>query len=405
MNKLEDPESELWDALTNITQLPEASPDPGPSHQHKLVEPEMPTVQDLFEKKLQQAAKSIFLAFERPGVIDVPLFSMRAAIIGPSASGKTRLFTAVAYRVLEFLVHRSGFKSHFLVSIDFRRKEITTAEEFYGVVTEAVIDSLLIQRRDMQLFGTSLRKAFAVLPTIDRMKRLPKPLSFQDYLRRPLKDLDLVLEQLHRNYHDPALIEAFLTSVAVLPQTIARIFGFRETLYLIDHIDCVDIDIKLKGRRPLPLFEFVKFGLSQAQYLISCVAGEQLPEKLSSLEEDSVDLASNTVFISVFGRVQSEFEDSALGVEIECARPSISKITVTSKHTGGAPAYVEQFNEICERLSEIQGDSGHRKEQLKVNSMMANFLHQVMDFDVVGELVAVKDVRFETKRSAQHFGK
>jgi hypothetical protein len=265
-------------------------------------------------------------------------------------------------------------------------------------MSEAVIRALLVQRWDVQGFGASLQNAFATLPRVSKIKSLPKPYSFQDYLRGPMKELEGVLQVLHQNYHNPALLEAFLTAVAVLPQTVARIFGFRETLFLVDHIDCADVAIKIERRSPIALFEFLKFSLNETQYLISCREGEALPAKLGTLDADSVDLASKTAFLSVFGRVSSEFEEVQLAVEIKCTNPTQDRIAVTAKHAGGAPGYVWRFNQICIALREFaaQGERADRKKYAEICNLMAAFLKAVMDFSDVGGLEKVANVRFET---------
>jgi hypothetical protein len=103
-------------------------------------------------------------------------------------------------------------------------------------------------------------------------------------LRDPLKKVDSLLERLHELYHQPELISSFLTSLAVLPQTIAQIFGFRQTLYFVDHFDRADIDVQVDKRRRIRIFEYLKFSLDQCQYLVSCVDGEEFCPKLARLE-------------------------------------------------------------------------------------------------------------------------
>jgi hypothetical protein len=63
------------------------------------------------------------------------------------------------------------------------------------------------------------------------------PIHSQDGLRCPLKDVDLLLAKPHQCYNDPALAEAFLTNVAVLPAAMACIVAFMKVVSIINRVD------------------------------------------------------------------------------------------------------------------------------------------------------------------------
>jgi hypothetical protein len=95
-----------------------------------------------------------------------------------------------------------------------------------------------------------------LLPSSAQPPHLPKPLDFQEHLRRPLLSLERLLARIHTCHHKAELVEAFLTNVALLLSQIARIFRFQGTFAIVDHIDCADVELKA-GTRHFPLFEFV----------------------------------------------------------------------------------------------------------------------------------------------------
>ena len=144
---------------------------------------------------------------------------------------------------------------------------LKTRESFYKFVSSLVVEALLIQRPDLQLFTSSLTKAFNELldQPSKKPKKLPKPISSQDYLRRPMQSVDRLLEKIRKLYLDTidnnnsvqqpnkksnnvqsnlnSPFKKFIKEIVELPISIAGIFGFESTLILFDHLDLMDTTI------------------------------------------------------------------------------------------------------------------------------------------------------------------
>ena len=341
---------------------------------------------------LINSANRVFNMFRRAD-IGGTTFSAKAAIVGPPRSGKSFFLRTICLKTLSYIMQESRYKSTFVCPLNFKKTPVKSIDEYYTVMTETVVNALLIQRSDLQLFEHSLKKAFATLRDVEKMKRLPKPLSFQDYLRRPMKEVDLVLQRLHQCYHDPRYAEALVTNLAVLPQTMATIFGFDTTLMIVDHIDCADVELRTKSGRPIQLLEFIKFGLVQTQYLISAVDGNALSEKLTAMDDESVDLSTSTMCVPIYDTIESTHDETVVVKFTDF--PAQPRVKLTAKHCGGCPAFVMKFDEICERLFEIsQLGKGRqsRAKQLEVNKMTEDFLSILLDFE--GDVPEVSDVVF-----------
>ena len=350
-------------------------------------------VDNAFIAGLIASANRVFNMFRRAD-IGGTTFSVKAAVVGPPCSGKSVFLRSICLKTLSYIMQESRYKSTFVVPLDFKKTPVKSIDDYYTVMTETVVEALLVQRPDLQLFEHSLKKAFATLRDLEKVKRLPKPLSFQDYLRRPMKEVDLVLQRLHQCYQDPRYFEAYVTNLAVLPQTMAAIFGFDTTLMIVDHIDNADIEIRAKGRRPIQLIEFIKFGLVQTQYLISAVDGNALMEKLASLDEESVDLSTSTMSVPIYDTIESQHEGETVVVKFSDF-PAQPRVKITSKHCGGCPSLVSKFDQICDMLFEIsqlgKGRNG-RAKQLEVNKIAEEFLSVILDFE--GNPPEVSDVLF-----------
>ncbi|KAK8890369.1 hypothetical protein M9Y10_035144 [Tritrichomonas musculus] len=347
--------------------------------------------QDPYAICLNKAAKKTLNEFIFSDKGGLNLF-MRAAIMGPSGSGKSVYLRFIFMRILNFLIDGGRFKEFLIVPFDFKHSKITSIESFYRYFSGKAIEALIIQRPDLQLFENSLRKAFAILPTTTKIKHLPKPLSSQDYLRHPLKQLEQVLIRMHYCYNEPKLVDSFLTNVVLLPQTLASIFSFRSAFLVIDHLDALDIEIKQKGKPAIQLLEFVKFGLTTSQYLISCIDGETFSEKLNAMDQDSVDIRNQTQNIYVYDTVFSKFKGESILVTFEKTAPQ-KTMTLSDSHCGGCISFISKYDQVCERIVEMNNASSRaEKKEVKVKLMkeIVQYIEDMYNFDSLPKIERVE---------------
>lgn len=350
---------------------------------------------------LNQAAQKALNGFIFSDIGGLSLF-MRAAIIGPAGSGKSVYLRFIFMRILLFLVESGRFKDFLLIPFDFKNHNISSVETFYYYFTEKVIDALIVQRPDLQLFERSFKKAFATLPKIAKIKHLPKPHSSQDYLRHPLKQVEHVLIRMHYCYNNPKLVDAFLTNIVLLPQTLATIFSFRTPFYLIDHLDAIDIEIKqVKGKPPIQLLEFIKFGLTKAQYLISCFDGETFSEKLNAMDEDSVDIRNQTQNIYVYDCVLSKFKGQSIQITFDKSSAQTNLI-LSDSHCGGCASFINRYDEICEMINDMNNATSKikmREEKVKLMKALNDYIEDMYDFDELPKIKKVELINSSDKDS------
>lgn len=350
---------------------------------------------DTVAKSMMYSAKKVFESFlisDRCGLN----LCMRAVIVGPQNSGKTYYLRSILIHTLNYLIEGGQYKSLFIVPIDFSKVKINSALSFYNFMSETVIESLFIQRADLQLFKSSLRKAFSILPTVSRMKKLPKPISTQDYLRQSMKEVDVLLETMHRCYNDPELIESFISNVAVLPQTIGNIFNFDTTLLVIDHIDLIDVQLKTaksKGQ-PLRLFEYMKFGLTQTQFLISCVDSQKLHNLMAPMSSSSVDLRFLAQKVTVYDTCDSDHVHDMITVNF--VENSVrNSLKISFDHSGGCPLFVCAFDDICNTFLKMKNDYlpiAVAEKNVELNSQANELINSFFNFKTIPE---IKDVTMD----------
>ncbi|OHT07414.1 hypothetical protein TRFO_24364 [Tritrichomonas foetus] len=381
-------DDKLWMTLRLFNLIEDPDFDPDEAEIDVKVLTEDPLARCLM--KAAQNALEDFIISDEGGLS----LSMRAAVMGPAGSGKSVFLRFILTRVLNFLVEGGRFKDFFIVPLDFSKNQVDTVDSFYHYISNKVVEALIIQRPDLQLFENSLRKAFMTLTQVEKMKHLPKPISSQDYLRQSMKDLELVLKRMHQCYNDPKLTDSFLTNVVLLPQVVASIFSFNSPFLIIDHLDQVDIEIKRKGQPSIQLLEFMKFGLMQSQFLISSSDGLTFSDKLSALDDDSVDIRNITQNIYVYDTVFSNFEDSNILVTFD-QKSSQRSMTLSASHCGGCPTFVCKYDEICKQLEDMENArSRAEKREIRVQLMknIVSYIEEMYDFDELPKIECIEFV-------------
>jgi hypothetical protein len=301
---------------------------------------------------LFQSAKDVarrFLWVDASGLFP----SIRCFVMGPRFGGKTTFLRTI---LLEFMVIFSNagiFKSVFIVGLDFRRATFDSIESFYEFISDAAVTALLAQRPDVELFAHSLTTGFSALLKLSRVMRLPKPLSSQDYLRRPMRMIEGLLTNLHRLYHERGMQMQFLERVAAIPQTVAEIFGFPVTLLVIDHLDLLP--------RIVSGLDFLKpmtEAIGRVQSIVSAANCEVV-----------LPLRKDWNIVSVTDKCKSSFSDRQLIVSFK--RPGIPEVTIDVLSCGGCPTFVSRFDDICQSLLKREGIADEiKREEQRIRSIM-----------------------------------
>jgi hypothetical protein len=296
--------------------------------------------------------------------------NIRGFIDGPRYSGKTSFLRTLFLEFLSDFANAGIFKAAFIVPIDLKRAKIETKEEFYLLVSDAVVRAVLAQRADVQLFAHSLSKAFTELFNVKKVKRLPKPLSFQDFLRRPMSRVENLLSQLLDLYQSDKGIGPFLERVAALPQIFASIFEFSSTMLVIDDLDLLNVEIE-----GVNLLQVMKPAIARVQYLVSGSDCDVLRRELFGWN-----------IIRVADTCRSQYRDKYLSITFE--KGKLPSLRVDSRICGGCPAFVNRYDDICRKLIKNPGIGNtikREEEMIRSLQLIEVLLDLVLNFDGLTE--------------------
>jgi hypothetical protein len=291
--------------------------------------------------------------------------NIRGFIDGPRYSGKTSFLRTLFLQFLSVFANAGICKAAFIVPIHLRARALDTKESFYQLISEAVVDAVLGQRLDVQLFSHTLHKAFAQLFDRQTVKRLPKPLSFQDFLRRPMGRIEKVLATLLELYLGEHTSAAFLQEVACLPQTFAAIFEFSSTFLIIDDLDLLNVEIE-----GVNLLRMMKPVIAQSQFLVSGIDCDLLRRELFGFN-----------IVRVTDTCRSQFRDKYLS--IRCKSKVMPHLRADARICGGCPAFIMRYDDICRRLVKHPGIANAVKrdeEMIRAMQLTEVLLDLVMSF-------------------------
>ena len=334
---------------------------------------------------LLQSASQELWKFMRSNPDLTPSYFVRACIEGPKQSGKTSFLRTMFLQHLINLAVSGLYKSTFVVTFDYRENKDSLHDiyDLFNYYCKQLINAVAAQRPDVSDYLPAIRKTIDSIPD-GPPPQIPKPLTSQNYLRRPLCDLESLLglfyDLLKENNYDRR--EEFIEEVTMMPVSIASIFGFSNVLIICDHIDYADTDIILSSdiksdNKKINLLEKIKLCLQRTQYIISAEDGETILEKLQSSGSHDIDLARSTHVITVLNKCQTDSD-----VTIQVTRESDGKkLLITPELCCGCPSYVFFYEDIVRELGKISTLSGSQQKaaQKKLYTKVSILLSLVYD--------------------------
>jgi hypothetical protein len=310
-------------------------------------------------------AKQFFWA-DSCGVIP----SIRIFLHGPRSSGKSSFLRTLFLQFLSIFTNSGAFRSVFIVPLNLLLSPFDTAETFYQLISRAVVTAVVAQRMDLELFAHSLFEAFSSLLTIPTVPPLPRPVSYQDYLRRPLYLVETLLVQLHELYHEPRQRAAFLEQVMSLPITMGNIFGFTSTFLVIDDLD--RLRVVVDGTN---LLDLAGATLARCQYLVSGIETASI-----------ISLRQDWNVVPVADTCRSEYRDRLLLVQFKDKK--IRDLRLRARSCGGCPVFVSRFDDICRMLLQYADmPHGIKRDELLIRALTNTEILLDLIFDF-GDLTA-----------------
>lgn len=293
-------------------------------------------------------------------------FFVRAVITGPPKSGKTTFIRTVLMRHFTDLVTSGAFKSTFVVSLDFKSMpRAPTFSDIYQFFSRATVRSLEVQRADIGPYLPSIAKAFENVESGARPK-LPKPLTIQNYMRRPLRDLETLLGLIYdANKESKA---KFIRMAAEIPARVSDIFSFANCLVIADHLGDSDFEVK-DEEEIVNILALTKKLMSRTQF-VAAMDVKNCHERLQAIDLEDIDLSHSCEIISI-GGVCAPGNHSDISVKFADG----NQLRITAQDAGGFPAYVHMFEEAIKEIQAADSALG----QKKVASTVMNLIQTLFD--------------------------
>ncbi|EAX93480.1 hypothetical protein TVAG_427080 [Trichomonas vaginalis G3] len=329
---------------------------------------------DPLDGGLIQSAKDTLRKFMRSeGGIS---FYVKTVITGPPKSGKSTFIKTVLMRHFTDLITTGVFKSTFIVTYDIKRiPNSPTVSDLYHFFANSTISALQVQRADIGPYFPSIVKAFDNIESGARPK-LPKPLTTQNYMRRPLKDLESLLCELYDSHKSNKV--KFLQISVELPQRISDIFQFSNTLMICDHLDFSDFEIQCyeeDSKTKVNILSLIKSLISRTQFVAS-MDSNSCHNMLSPLNGNDTDLSHSCEIVNIAGMCQASTPSDIL-VHLSDGK----SFKITKEHTGGYPAYVWMFEDAIKEISSVQELNGVHQEigQKKLSAIINNLIKSMFE--------------------------
>ena len=311
-------------------------------------------------------------SYNAPGTFSLSS-ALRIVLLGPKKSGKSAMLKMIAKRTYKNLIQLGESREVFMLFMDFR--DIKKSFDSFSSLLEMIINSLVDQ----------LPVQFPLLRTKPPKEAKPKkfnkngninlireffmqfvnfngnfePLSSKFIRNEPFNAIANAINNLGKSIADAALDKKtpkrFLNQIALLPQNLASIFGFKQVLYLFDHLDEADFDVPaIRGR--VNISSFLKQMLNSGQFIISCTDDEHIYNVCEAIDEDDIDLITSSSFESILDSYNSP---PTCKFYFELKFQGIPKpIPMQIEDCGACSGYVTKWNKIVETIKPVISKSG-----------------------------------------------
>ncbi|OHT01969.1 hypothetical protein TRFO_31041 [Tritrichomonas foetus] len=297
-------------------------------------------LQPYHDPTTMQAAE--FFANHR-GVISngFAMYRFRSAIVGPRKSGKTTVLANFVDQFLSELATAGAYRNTFVLVLDMKvlAPMLENVRELYRFMIKLILNALVNQRPTIQSEISKIKRQFYSVTEGSRVL-IPKH-GFQD--------LDSLAVNLNRIYKDPDAFEVWLTNVFMLPVLIPRAVGFKGIALFFDNFEYGDCLVQAKEpfRLSYSVFaiEHIKFGMSHANYMVTCESNTRLYEVLSPVDEDGIDCYSGIDYISTMDVTQDIGSRAHVKYLLE-VQEEPEPIEIVAEMCGGIVAYLILWDEL-----------------------------------------------------------
>ena len=221
-------------------------------------------------------------------------YIFKSAIVGPRRSGKTTVLANFVDQYFSEIAASQSWKNTFVFVADLKpfQSLFLDTRKMYRFVVTLVLNALAHQRPLIQVDLPKIRNQLFSVTEGSRVL----------IAKHKYPEIYHLACKLNEIWTDPDAFELWLTQIFLLPVTIAKCVGFKFVSLFYDNLeygDCV-IEATPPFRLPYNVFtiEFIKYGLSHANFMVTCESTTRLFEVLAPVQDDGIDLLRGVDYIS-----------------------------------------------------------------------------------------------------------
>ena len=312
---------------------------------------------------------------------------LRIVIIGPHGGGKTTFCAAFVKTLAETLGGLGAWRQTGFFSFDFlgMSKEAKTHIDLYKYIVCTTFDQLGKQFVKIKPYVKKMSEYFSGIADGKSARTFPKSIRVDKvvpYIDVQLTKLSKTIRKLVDDGDAPGLVRCAMN----FPNTVAKLFNFRNVFLVCDHFEQADIDVIDARHKKFNIIEEVKTVLKVLPFIVCCQEEERLMGTLRALEDEGPDIHDKVTFVNI-ARIKLRKRHIRDDLLIHFAR-GYDPVRITREVCGGCVGFLAEWNAICKiathasnfELRQGKLTRGHKcDDHAACIDKMRDFLPKVMD--------------------------
>ncbi|OHT02544.1 hypothetical protein TRFO_30270 [Tritrichomonas foetus] len=295
-----------------------------------------------FTKSPQHLDFSEYLKnFAQNAVSTEDIDQWRYVVDGPSHSGKSTILSLIAKEAIQGLASCGQLSNVFIFSINWESatQRLTDVFSLYDYIAAQTIFHLTWQYPRIFTIAQSLFNWLLSIPTSAILPMLP--LNIQNLPMFPLTQIEVFGKRIFnalKNTDNPVNL---VREIVALPSSLAACFGYSKFLFIYDHLDLCNMDVRVSDTSNLPvcILDAIIAMLSDNLFFFSTKAPQGITDCLKNIEVEIIQVENSIP--------ENIINDQRM---ISCYKPNI-KLNI--EMCQGCPQFLHRYRSIIQHIQDI----------------------------------------------------
>lgn len=304
--------------------------------------------------------------------------SCKFSFTGPPQSGKSTLLHAIVSLFNQKLL-LSQESSHYLIfPINWQLQQIYIEDipKLYGLITSMTLASL---RASNMKYAPVIGQIQQFLNSLIEMPMMPAiPPVLQRFPGFPTTLVQQTASQIHRAWNNQEGFEEFLNLMFLLPDNLAKCFGYNNAVYVLDHYDCCCVAIeapeKFATKKPVSIPEALNEALKNCPFFIAALDESEF-FKFFDVESKNVS-TEHLITPDPMPEILIKEPNMTLKVDL-CA---------------GCPGYIAQYKRVVNLANEAEEKQAIKGQFAKLRSVVDIARQEMLKQEIYRLCVALKEI-------------